>query len=234
MNAREVGRTIIVINPNSTQAVTDGMDRALASLRRPDGPTIRCVTLREGPPGIETDAHIRAVVAPLVRMVERMDGEASAFVDACFSDPGLSALREATDRPVFGIGECAYRRANENGRRFGVISILQASIPRHRRYIEELGLSESLAGDRPVGLAVTELGENAETTLARLVQVGEELRDRDGAEVIVLGCTGMTPHRDALQKILGVSVVDPVQTAVEVAINVVSCRETPVAQGSSP
>jgi Asp/Glu/hydantoin racemase len=135
---------IIVINPNSSRAVTAGMDRAIETLRRPDGPAIRCVTLAEGPPGIETDAQVRKVVAPLLRLVRRMDGEASAFVDACFSDPGLMELRQTTATPVFGIGECAYRRASGEGRRFGVISILEASIPRHRRTIEDLGLIPSL------------------------------------------------------------------------------------------
>ena len=58
MSPGEPERAIVVINPNSTQAVTDGMDHALANLRRPGGPAVRCVTLAEGPPGIETDAHI--------------------------------------------------------------------------------------------------------------------------------------------------------------------------------
>ena len=50
------------------------------------------------------------------------------------------------------------------GSRFGVISILEASIPRHRRYIEALGLGPSLAGDRPIGLGVTALGDDPEAT----------------------------------------------------------------------
>jgi Asp/Glu/hydantoin racemase len=213
---------IIVINPNSSQAVTEGMDRAIENLRRPDGPAIRCVTLAEGPPGIETDAQVREVVAPLLHLVRRMDAEASAFVDACFSDPGLAELRRATEKPVFGIAESAYRRASAEGRRFGVISILEASVPRHRRTIEDLGLVPSLAGDRPIGLGVTALGEDPEAALARLVEVGERLRDRDGAEVIVLGCTGMTRHREPLQSALGVPVVDPVRAAVEAAIDAVA------------
>jgi Asp/Glu/hydantoin racemase len=213
---------IIVINPNSSQAVTQGMDLALTDLRRPEDPAIHCVTLAEGPPGIETDAQVREVVAPLLRLVRRMDGEASAFVDACFSDPGLTELRRATDKPVFGIAESAYRCASAEGSRFGVISILEASIPRHRRTIEALGLGPSLAGDRPIGLGVTALGDDPEATLARLVQVGEQLRDRDGADVIVLGCTGMTPHRTRLRSVLGVPVIDPVRAAVEAAIGAVT------------
>ncbi len=218
MSTHAAAPAIVVVNPNSTRTVTDAMDRALDGLRRPEGPAIRCVTLAEGPPGIETDEHIREVVAPLIRLVERMSGEAAAFVDACFSDPGLSELRRATDRPVFGIAESAYRRAAANHGRFGVISILEASLARHRRTIEVLGLGGSLAGDRPVGLGVTALGTDAEATFARLVQVGEQLRDADGADTIILGCTGMTSYKNQLQTVLGVPVVDPVHAAVEAAI----------------
>ena len=222
MSGREPERAIVVVNPNSTRSVTNAMDRALERLRHPRGPEIRCVTLAEGPPGIETEEHVREVVAPLVRLVARLDGEASAFVDACFSDPGLAELREATDTPVYGIAESAYRRAAEGGSRFGVISILEASVARHRRYIEELGLGESLAGDRPVGLGVAALGDDAEATFARLVRVGEDLRDRDKADTIVLGCTGMAPYRERLQGILGLPVVDPVTAAVEAALEEVA------------
>jgi len=222
MNGSGPAPAIVVVNPNNSRAVTDGMDRALADLRRPDGPAIRCVTLAEGPPGIETDAQVRAVVAPLAQLVRRLEREASAFVDACFSDPGLAELRQTTGKPVFGIGESAYGRATAGGRRFGVISILEASVPRHRRYIEDLGHGPSLAGDRAVGLGVTELGDDPEATLARLAEVGALLRDGDGAEVIILGCTGMAPHQGALQSALGVPVVDPVRTAVEAAIDAVT------------
>lgn len=45
---------IVVINPNSTVAVTRGIDEAIAPLRFADGPRIDCVTLAEGPPRIET------------------------------------------------------------------------------------------------------------------------------------------------------------------------------------
>jgi Asp/Glu/hydantoin racemase len=213
-------RAIVVINPNSNRAVTAGLDRALEPLRRPAGPAIRCVTLAEGPPGIETDEHIRAVVAPLVRLVARLSGEAVAFVDACFSDPGLAELRQATERPVFGVAECACRQAAAVHGRFGIVSILEGSVPRHRRYLDDLGLGKALAGDRPLGLGVTALGDDAEATFARLVEVGAELRDADGAAAIVLGCTGMAPHRARLEDELGRPVIDPVQVAVEAAIAV--------------
>ncbi|NQU56267.1 MAG: Asp/Glu racemase, partial [Rhodospirillales bacterium] len=49
---------ILVINPNSTQVVTDHMDAAVAPLRTQGGPAIECMSLPDGPPGIESQAHI--------------------------------------------------------------------------------------------------------------------------------------------------------------------------------
>ncbi|MEI7876022.1 MAG: aspartate/glutamate racemase family protein, partial [Alphaproteobacteria bacterium] len=43
---------ILVINPNSTEAVTKGIDAAMEPLRMKGGPVIECVTLKDGPPGI--------------------------------------------------------------------------------------------------------------------------------------------------------------------------------------
>ena len=73
---------ILVINPNSTQAVTDGIDRAMEPLRMSGGPSIECVTLKEGPPGIETQAHVESVVAPISAAVKSRDNDCSAFVIA--------------------------------------------------------------------------------------------------------------------------------------------------------
>ena len=42
---------LYIINPNSSQAVTDGIDAALDPLRAM-GREIVCVTLTDGPPGI--------------------------------------------------------------------------------------------------------------------------------------------------------------------------------------
>src|SRR5439155_1070676 len=69
------------------------------------GPAIDCVTLKEGPPGIETQEHVDSVVQPLLHLVRESESRYAAFVIACYSDPGLHSLREATRKPVLGISE---------------------------------------------------------------------------------------------------------------------------------
>jgi Asp/Glu/hydantoin racemase len=210
---------IIVINPNSTQAVTAAIDAALRPWRMAGGPAIECVTLAEGPPGIETQAHVEQVVAPICRLV-RARADAAAFVIACFSDPGLYAAREATARPVFGIAECGLLTALTLGERFGIIAILKTSLPRHLRYVRQLGLAQRCAGDLPLGLGVVELADE-ERALERMIEVGGRVRDQHGADVLVLGCAGMAQYRKALADALGVPVVDPTQAAVTMAIGAV-------------
>jgi Asp/Glu/hydantoin racemase len=214
-----MGERIVVINPNSSAAVTAAIDRALAPLRMAGGPEIDCVTLSEGPPGIETQAHVEQVVQPLRRLVLERSA-AAAFVIACFSDPGLQLCRETTDRPVFGIAEAGLLSALTRGERFGILAILPSSLARHLRYVRQLGLAERFAGDLPLGLGVVELADRART-LARMQQVGARLRDRHGADVLVLGCAGMADCRVRLQAALEVPVIDPTQAAVTMAIGAV-------------
>ena len=211
---------IVVINPNSTEAVTAAMDRALDPLRIPGGPEIVSVTNPDGPPGIECQAHVDDVSAHIRGIVRAHDATASAYVIACFSDPGIHAARESTTRPVFGIAESGLLTALALGNKAGIIAILSRSVPRHLRYVRSLGLETRLAGDRAIELGVDELS-NEGKTFGRMVEVGKTLRDRDGADVLVMGCAGMARYRDRLADAVGVPVVDPTQAAVGMAITAI-------------
>lgn len=213
-------RRILVVNPNSNEAVTRGLEEALAPLAFADGPAIVCRTLAEGPFGIESQADVEGVAMPLRRLVEA-DNEADAFVIACYSDPGLHVCREGTARPVFGIAECGVLTALARADRFGVIAIRQRSIRRHVRYMRQMGLLDRLAGERPLEMSVAETA-SGEGTLARMIQVGRELKEIDGAEAIVMGCAGMARHRRPLEEALGVPVIDPTQAAVAMAVGAVA------------
>jgi len=212
-----VNQRILVINPNSTEAVTRGIDEACEPLRMTGGPGIDCVTLKEGPPGVETQQHVDGVVAPLINLVRSREKDYDAFVIACYSDPGLHSVREMTKKPVLGISECGIFTALTLGQRFGVIAILKQSIARHLRYVGALGVSQRLAGELPVGLPVTELSDEKKT-FGRMVDVGKALRDTHGADVVVMGCAGMARYRKPLQDEIGIPVVEPTQAAVAMAI----------------
>jgi allantoin racemase len=212
-------KKILVVNPNSNPQVTRNLAEALQPIRFDSGPEIECVTLAEGPMGIETQADLESVTMPLRRLVAA-DNSADAFVIACYSDPGLHVCREATQRPVFGIAESGVLTALARGDRFGVIAVAQRSIGRHVRYLRQMSLMDRFAGERPLDMSVAEAAAG-ESTLARMIAVGRELKDQDGANAIVMGCAGMSRHRAALEDALGVPVIDPTQAAVTMALGAV-------------
>ncbi len=210
---------ILVINPNSNQAVTDGMADALAALDVDGGPNIECTTLTEGPFGIESQAHIDSVVVPLCKLIENRD-DADAYVIACYSYPGLLVCRGATDKPVFGIQESGILTALSLGQKFGVIALSAISIKRHLIYIDAMGVRSRLANERAADLSVADSTSGGDT-FERLYEAGAALRDQDGADVLILGCAGMAGHRTALARKLGLPVVDPVQAAAAMALGAV-------------
>ncbi|WP_028030551.1 aspartate/glutamate racemase family protein [Gemmobacter nectariphilus] len=216
--------TIHILNPNSSAHVTAGIDRAIDPMRAASPVAIQCHSLAEGPPGIETQAHVDGVVGPLLAQARGLESGASAFVVACFSDPGLAALREQSARPVLGIAESAVLTAMTMGQRFGIISILSRSIPRHMRYLGAMGVMDRLAADLPLELGVAELASR-ERTWDRLVAVGRDLT-RHGAEVLILGCAGMADYRADLAAELRRPVIDPSQAACAMAIGRVALAQT--------
>ena len=214
-------RPIVVLNPNSSQSVTDALSEALEPLRFSGGPPIRCATLTQGPPAIESDEHVAGVVDPICDYLRDYENDAGAFVIACFSDPGLRQARRVSARPVFGMAQCGLLTALAHGRRYGVISVLASSLPRHSSTIRDLGIESRLAADLPVDLGVLEL-EDRVVALERMITVGTQLRDQHDADVIVMGCAGMAALRTPLEEKLGIPVIEPVQAAVSMAMGAVA------------
>ena len=209
---------ILVINPNSSAAVTAAIDAAMAPLRIAGGPEISVVGLASGPPGIATQRDADSVVTPLVEWVGRDPSD--AFVLACFSDPGLHAAREAAgSRPVMGIAEWGILRALTCGERFGIIALSASSVRRQQRMVRQMGVDGRYAGSWAVDASA------ADTTGAgirdRMIAAGRALVTERGADAVVLGCAGMASHRAAIEAAIGRPVIEPSQQAAAAAIGAV-------------
>lgn len=213
--------TLIVINPNSSQTVTDGIKAAIDPVRK-FGTPIRCLTLTEGPPGIESQQQADQTIAPMLRLAGRQT-DAAGYVIACFGDPGLHALRDQTAQPVIGIQEASVMTALTLGQRFGVIAIQPASIPRHLRAFGAMGVLDRLAGDRALGLGVADLAD-PDKSLEAMITTGKTLRDTDGANVLIMGCAGMAQYRSTLEAETGLPVVEPCQAAVSIALGQIALQ----------
>ena len=207
---------ILVINPNSNESVTRGLDAALQGWRLLTGIAIECSTLAGGPFGIESDDDIRAVEPLLVKEISGRE-DCAAFVIACYSDPGLEICRRANSKPVFGMQQSAVSAAIAYGGRFGVLALSQRSIDRHLRYLQSMGVRQLLAAEYPLDLSV-DAAANGSSTLERIIEGGRHLIESEGASVLILGCAGMAAHRRAAEQALGVAVIDPAQVATALAV----------------
>jgi Asp/Glu/hydantoin racemase len=171
----------------------------------------------QGPAGVQSQTDIDTLIPHLRAQALSVKEDAAAYVVACFSDPGLYTLRETVNVPVLGIAETGVLTALSLGQRFGVLSILQTSIPRHLRYFGAMGVTDRLAADLAINMGVSELADEKKT-LQCLTEVGQRLRDEHGADVVVLGCAGMANQREALEQALGIAVVEPTQATVAAAL----------------
>ncbi|NNC92415.1 MAG: Asp/Glu racemase [Acidimicrobiia bacterium] len=207
---------ILVINPNSSDRITGQIRSAVDAAG-----DVQVVTSASGPPAIESDADVAAAVVPMLETARTHP--ADAVVVACFSDPGLDELRRQTEIPAFGIAESAIAQAQRLGERIGVISSVEDSLPRHRRYWDKLGVQDQVVADIPLGLGVLEL--DTDEAFVRARRAGLELVGA-GADVVVLGCTGMTHMQGRLGDELGVPVIDPCLAGVEAARRAITEEES--------
>ena len=208
---------ILVINPNSSEVVTEGLREALSAMMFAGGPSIECVTIKEGPPGVISQRHVEEAGLRTGALIESRP-DAAAYVLACYSQPGLDLARSLTSKPVYGIQDAGVLTALALADLFGVIAVAEGSIPRHLRNLRRLGVDGRLAGEVALDgtISVADSG-HGEDSYNALVKAGTKLKGM-GAGAIVLGCAGMSGHRQRLEAELGVAVIDPTQAAVAMAL----------------
>jgi allantoin racemase len=210
---------ILVVNPNTTESMTALIERCARAVAGP-GVLVDAVNPATGPAAVESSVdEVRA--APGVVQAVR-EGEATGydgFVVACFGDPGLDAAREVASGPVVGIAEAGMRTATYLGRSFSVVTTLPRAIGPTRDLVRRYGLADQCAGVHACDIPV--LGLEDPTAREVLAEACHEALEKDGSEVLVLGCAGMADLVPVLTKRLGVPVVDGVAAATATAVSLV-------------
>ena len=174
---------------------------------------VEVVSITRGPETIEQPLdELLAGPAILEQVAAAEQDGADAVVVDCALDPSLAALREAVDIPVVGAGQAAFALAITLGDSFSVLSPLKSLVPAYHRRIREYGLNFALASVRCLDFGIMDL--LSERASEAFVREGRAAIREDGAEVIVLGCTGMSPAIPKLQAQFDVPVIDPAAAAI--------------------
>jgi allantoin racemase len=205
---------ILVINPNTTQAMTDEIGHVARAVAAPDT-EIDCVSPANGPRSIEgfTDEVLAAY--NVVDLVAQTQGQYDGYVIACFGDPAISAAREIADVPVVGIAEAAMHMAALVAHKWSIVTVLPRVKPFMEEVIHRYGMEHKCASVRCTPLTVLEIEQDIERTKRMMLEEARDAIDNDGAEAILLGCAGLGPIDKTMQEALGVPVFDGTACAVK-------------------
>lgn len=207
---------IKVIIPNSSEEFRDEQ----ADHRRQvamEGTSVDVICLLKGPVSLESSAD-EAYAAPyLLDEVKKAEKEGyDAVTIDCAGDPALRAAREIANIPVVSGGEASRLLALALGDKFSVITVLSNTVDIIKSNIVASQLDGRLASVRSAEVPVLELKDH-ERAKASILREARKAIEEDGADVIVLGCTGMAKLAKEIQEELGVPVVEPATAAIKLA-----------------
>ncbi|MFE0476628.1 aspartate/glutamate racemase family protein [Streptomyces sp. NPDC058947] len=221
---------IVVTNCNTTQEMTEEIVRGARAAAGP-GTTVTGLTPAWGPASAEgwLDSYLSA--AAVLDTLRTYDGPPyDAVVMAGFGEHGREGVRELVDVPVVDITEAAAHLACLLGRRYGVVTTLERSRGQIEDSLETAGVARNCAAVVGTGLNVLDLADDERTETAFLAAA--ERACAAGAEVLVLGCAGMTGLQRVVAEKLGLPVVDGVAAAVRLAESLVALGLTTSRAGS--
>ncbi|WCK55163.1 aspartate/glutamate racemase family protein [Aneurinibacillus sp. Ricciae_BoGa-3] len=217
---------IKVINPNTTLAMTRGIEAAAKSVARFDTEIV-AVSPDMGPTSIESYYDEYLAIPGVLQEVQKGEREGfDAYVIACYGDPGLQGAREITKAPVIGIAEASMYMASMLAARFSIVTVL----PRIKTMMEELvhgyGMGHRVVNVRTTPMCVLDFERDPEGGMKMLAEEGRRAVEEDHAEAILLGCAGMAEFANNLENELGVPVIDGVVAAVKFAEAIVDLGKT--------
>jgi allantoin racemase len=209
-------RTIMIVNPNTTVAMTRTV---VAAARRVAAPGTRVVggTPSRGVSAVESNLdEVWGAVGVLEQVEVGERTGADAYVVACFGDTGVAPARELARGPVVGMTEAALATAALVAARFAVVTMPRRTREQSHRVVQAMGLGHRCA-IRAVDEPVAAVAHGSLHLLDVFATEGRRALDEDAAEAVVLGCAGLTELVAPLREALGVPVVEGVAAAVTMA-----------------
>ena len=183
--------------------------------------TIEISYLPFGPASVECEYDEIAAAPGICHVVANRVKEVDGILIDCFVDPGVDAARELSQGvPVLGAGEASLACAALLGERISIITVVEPVARMIQRRAERHGMQGHLTRTRYVDVPVL-----ATTDRQRLVELicaqAREAVEQEGADVILLGCTGFRGLAQEVRagvngmRVRQVPVLDPSLTALK-------------------
>ena len=175
---------ILIVNPNSSQIITDAIYDEAKKFQT-ENLKISVEKAETGPKAIETNYDEVISSSFVINKFRKEEGKYDAGIIGCFSDPGLSAVREIADISVVGMAESIYM-ACLYGSRFSFIAAGDAGdISVFHEIVRGYGIESRLASVRCLSVEMEEIDISEKELIKTNI---EKCVNEDGANVIILGC----------------------------------------------
>ncbi|GAB2838127.1 aspartate/glutamate racemase family protein [Streptomyces sp. NPDC054796] len=211
---------ILVVNVNTTASITESIGRQARSVASPDTEIVP-LTPHFGAESVEGNYESYLAAVSVMEAVRAHPEPFDAVIQAGYGEHGREGLQELLDVPVVDITEAAATTAQFLGRTYSVVTSLDRTVPLIEDRLLTAGLSARCASVRASGLAVLDLERDEKAAVDAIVEEAARAVETDRAEVICLGCGGMSGLAERVTERTGVPVVDGVTAAVTVAESLV-------------
>lgn len=208
-----------MINANTTQGVTELIEKHCRAALG-EQVEVRAVTAAFGAAYISSEAAYAVAGHAALDCLERHAGGCDAVLLACFGDPGLFALREASVIPVIGMAEACMQEAAASGR-FSIVTGGPAWGPILRRLAFSLGVNESLASVRALPSSALEVARDPRS-LRLLAEQVERAAAEDGARTVIIGGAALAGIAAKLASAAAVPLIDSVECGARAAAKLCS------------
>lgn len=221
---------ILLINANTTEAVTQRMADAARRVAAPDV-EIATTTARFGPATIGSRVETAVAAAAVVERLTQADGYDAVIIGASV-DPGLAAAREMLDIPVVGITEAALRAACLLGGKIGAVVMSANSDTILREMADAYGLGTRLGAVHTLPITPLELLADLDAATRAIAAAADAMVANDGVDTIALIGAVMAGMASVVQPALRVPVLEGISAAVGFAETLVRLRVSPSRAGS--
>ena len=210
----------LVINPNTSAEMTGAIANTVRAYIHAEN-KVDVLKAEMGPESLETFYEYGLATVGVLATLEKVElSQYQGVLLACFGDPGLYALKEKIPVPVIGIAEASIAASLLLGSSFAILVALEKAVPMMGNMVQQYGLTDRFAGSFSLGMNVLDLEQDQEKTFRILLEAGEKALAA-GAEVLILGCAGLTGFSTDLEKSLGIPIIDPVRTGLKILESIV-------------
>ncbi len=223
---------ILLINPNTTAAVTDLVAARAGAVAPPDV-AIEAVTGRFGARYISSRAAAAVAGHAALDALAEHGAGFDAVCLACFGDPGLLALKEMSLVPVVGMAEASCHAAARGAERFAIVTGGALWGPMLTEFVAAIGLAERLSGVYTVAPTGGEIARDPDAALDLLAGACRDAA-RAGAEAVVLGGAALAGLAERIADRVPVPLICSTRAAVEATVAAARARRAPKAPEAQP